>query len=214
MKLNDKIYYCRKRSGLSQEDLAERLGVSRQSVSKWETGAALPEIDKLTVLAAVFGVTTDWLLSDAEPEAEDTDDCRAENRGNPYGPTSQAPAYPEWMDRAPHFIASLLRRFGWLFGVYVSVVGAIMMGFGGIAKLMSSFMVDSFSSSTSSMTNGFGDPFFSQPDPFFDSFVEESTRMLENNPVTVIANVLLIVGAVVVVGGIVLAVILKRYSKM
>ncbi len=40
MKLNDKIYYCRKRSGLSQEELAERLGVSRQSVSKWETGVS------------------------------------------------------------------------------------------------------------------------------------------------------------------------------
>ena len=210
MKLNDKIYYCRKKSGLSQEELAERLGVSRQSVSKWETGAALPEIDKLTTLAAVFGVTTDWLLSDAEPEEESEREKTEEKRSNPYNPS----AYPEWMDRAPHFIASLLRRFGWLFGVYVSVVGAIMMGFGGIAKLMTSFMVDSFTSSTSSMTQGFGDPFFSPTDPFFDSFVEESARMVENNPVTVIANIFLIIGAVVVVGGIVLAIILKRYSKM
>ena len=43
MKLPEKILYCRKRAGLSQEALAERLGVSRQAVSKWETGEALPE---------------------------------------------------------------------------------------------------------------------------------------------------------------------------
>ena len=41
MKLNEKIYWCRKRDGLSQESLAERIGVSRQSISKWETGGSL-----------------------------------------------------------------------------------------------------------------------------------------------------------------------------
>lgn len=41
MKLNEKIYWCRKRAGLSQEALAERIGVSRQSISKWETGGSL-----------------------------------------------------------------------------------------------------------------------------------------------------------------------------
>lgn len=40
MKLNEKIYWCRKRAGLSQESLAERIGVSRQSISKWETGVS------------------------------------------------------------------------------------------------------------------------------------------------------------------------------
>ena len=70
MKLNEKILYCRKRLGLSQEALAERIGVSRQAVSKWETGDAEPEISKLRSLAQVFGVTTDWLLSDAEPDEQ------------------------------------------------------------------------------------------------------------------------------------------------
>ena len=41
MKLNEKIYWCRKRAGLSQEALAEHIGVSRQSISKWETGGSL-----------------------------------------------------------------------------------------------------------------------------------------------------------------------------
>lgn len=68
MKLPEKILYCRKRAGLSQEELAGRLGVSRQAVSKWETGEAQPELSKLAPLAAELGVSVDWLLSDAEPE--------------------------------------------------------------------------------------------------------------------------------------------------
>ena len=47
MKLNEKIIYCRKKAGLSQLDLADLLGVSRQSVSKWETGESNPEITKI-----------------------------------------------------------------------------------------------------------------------------------------------------------------------
>ena len=53
MKLHEKIYSQRKLKGLSQEVLAEKLGVSRQAVSKWETGEALPEITKLKGLAEV-----------------------------------------------------------------------------------------------------------------------------------------------------------------
>lgn len=66
MKLHEKIYTCRKKAGLSQEALAEKLGVSRQSVSKWETGESVPEISKLPILANIFNVTTDWLLSESD----------------------------------------------------------------------------------------------------------------------------------------------------
>ena len=68
MKLNEKIQYCRKKEGLSQVDLADRLGVSRQSVSKWETGEANPDVTKIPQLARVFGVTADWLLSEEDPK--------------------------------------------------------------------------------------------------------------------------------------------------
>lgn len=76
MDLQNKIYTCRKNAGLSQEALAERIGVSRQAISKWETGEATPEVAKLLSLAKTFGVTTDWMLSDDpdlpanEPETE------------------------------------------------------------------------------------------------------------------------------------------------
>lgn len=67
MKLNEKIIYYRRRARYSQQTLADLMGVSRQSVSKWETGESLPEISKLPQLARLFGVTTDHLLSDEEP---------------------------------------------------------------------------------------------------------------------------------------------------
>ena len=53
---------------MSQGDLAERLNVSRQSVSKWETGQAVPELDKIIKLSELFGVTTDYLLKDNTPD--------------------------------------------------------------------------------------------------------------------------------------------------
>ena len=73
MKLHEKIYNLRKEQNLSQEALSEKLGVSRQSVSKWETGEATPEVSKLLALSELFGVTTDYLLKDdAEAPVNDT----------------------------------------------------------------------------------------------------------------------------------------------
>ena len=69
MKLSEKILSLRTARGLSQGDLAEKLEVSRQSVSKWETGQSVPDLDKIVRLAEFFGVTTDYLLreNDAPP---------------------------------------------------------------------------------------------------------------------------------------------------
>ncbi len=64
MILSNKIYTCRKSAGLSQEALAEKIGVSRQAISKWETGEATPEVSKLLALSNTFKVSTDWLLND------------------------------------------------------------------------------------------------------------------------------------------------------
>ena len=69
MTLGEQIQTCRKKAGLSQETLAEQLGVSRQAVSKWELDSALPELDKVVAMARLFGVTTDQLLG-MEPPAQ------------------------------------------------------------------------------------------------------------------------------------------------
>lgn len=64
MKLSDKIVQLRKSNGWSQEDLAEKLNVSRQTISRWEGATAQPDAANLLQLSKLFGVTTDYLLND------------------------------------------------------------------------------------------------------------------------------------------------------
>ena len=64
MILADKIMNERKKNGWSQEELADKLGVSRQSVSKWESAQSVPDINRILDLAKLFGVSTDYLLKD------------------------------------------------------------------------------------------------------------------------------------------------------
>lgn len=68
MDLSEKILTLRKAKGLTQEELAEKLNVSRQSVSKWESAQAVPELDKIVAMSAVFDATTDYLLKSSEIE--------------------------------------------------------------------------------------------------------------------------------------------------
>lgn len=71
MILADKITALRKKAGWSQEELAEQLGVTRQSVSKWEGAQSVPDMDKVVQMSRLFGVTTDFLLKDELSEEED-----------------------------------------------------------------------------------------------------------------------------------------------
>lgn len=71
MKLSEKLYKLRRQNVLSQEQAAERLGVSRQAVSKWEGGQSVPDPDKLVALSRLYGVTTDYLLLEDAPEPAD-----------------------------------------------------------------------------------------------------------------------------------------------
>lgn len=74
MILADKIMTLRKKNGWSQEDLAEKIAVSRQSVSKWEGAQSVPDLNKVLQLSQVFGVTTDYLLKDEIEQEEFLDD--------------------------------------------------------------------------------------------------------------------------------------------
>lgn len=64
MKLADKVLNLRKTNGMSQEDLARKLNVSRQAISRWEMGTAQPDAPNVLQLSRLFGVTTDYLLND------------------------------------------------------------------------------------------------------------------------------------------------------
>ena len=74
MILADKIVSLRKKAGWSQEELAEQLGVTRQSVSKWEGAQSVPDMDKVVMMSRLFGVSTDFLLKD---ELEEETPCAA-----------------------------------------------------------------------------------------------------------------------------------------
>ena len=70
--LQENIYTLRRKAGLSQEQLAERLAVTRQTISKWEGGHSVPDLEKLQAMAAVFGVTLDELTGTEQPAPRQT----------------------------------------------------------------------------------------------------------------------------------------------
>lgn len=74
MILADKIIRLRKKNGWSQEELAQRMQVSRQAVSKWESAQSIPDLEKILLLGKLFGVTTDYLLKDEIENEEFTDE--------------------------------------------------------------------------------------------------------------------------------------------
>ncbi|MDD2556348.1 MAG: helix-turn-helix transcriptional regulator [Syntrophaceticus sp.] len=62
MNIADRILRLRKVKGISQEELADQVGVSRQAVSKWESQQSVPELEKVIIMSEYFGVTTDYIL--------------------------------------------------------------------------------------------------------------------------------------------------------
>lgn len=84
MKMGERIQRLRKAKGISQEELAACIGVSRQAVSKWESCAAVPDLDKTILLCDYFQVTADYLLRGVEPTAPLTEEePRLKGKGNP-----------------------------------------------------------------------------------------------------------------------------------
>lgn len=87
MKFGEKLQSLRKEKGLSQEGLAELLAVSRQSVSKWESGGAYPEMEKLIILSDLFGLTLDNLIKDGDIQRDGNNlasEAFWQNRGSYY----------------------------------------------------------------------------------------------------------------------------------
>jgi len=102
--LGERLYELRKGRGLSQEELAERLGISRQAISKWECGESLPDTDNLIAISRLYGVSLDELVGNApekaeenaeteeakveEPDTEETDSIFDEDEDEPKGKKS------------------------------------------------------------------------------------------------------------------------------
>ena len=120
MKLSEKITLCRKKQGLSQSDLADLLDVSRQSVSKWETGETMPDTNKLVALSKALEVSIDWLLDESKEkmEVEDNNDL------------------PDWINKLPKNIVEMFKKYGWIYGVYSSIGGFVFVGIGVLVKVL------------------------------------------------------------------------------
>ena len=108
MTFGERLQALRQRAGMSQDQLAERLGVSRQAVSRWERDETMPETDKVIALADLFGVTTDYLLR-PQPESSET-----ETKKPPREKT-------DWLER---FLAFAKRKW-YLLGWVLIVWGAL-----------------------------------------------------------------------------------------
>ena len=117
MILADKIMTLRKKNGWSQEELASQLGVSRQSVSKWESAGSIPDLDKILQMSRIFGVSVDYLLKD-ELETEEYTSEDYPDSGEPIRRVSmdEAYGYMEATDKAS-------RQIG--FGVTLCILSPI-----------------------------------------------------------------------------------------
>lgn len=104
MILADKIIRLRKRNGWSQEELAEKLQVSRQAVSKWEGAQTVPDLGKILMLSRLFGVTTDYLLKDEIEDEELTEEN--DNRSLKRITLAQANDFLAWRKTASVRIAT------------------------------------------------------------------------------------------------------------
>lgn len=232
MKLNEKIYHCRRRAGLSQEALAEKIGVSRQAISKWETGEASPEISKLPLLAKTFGVTADWLLTEDEAAPEETAEQDAESATEASGGRPDAPggnmtvnAVPDWVDKLPSFLGRLIRRYGWIIGVRIAISGALFTAMGFVAKAMFGSMNSYASQQMNSIFGGgvtaydnagnlmdIGDLGLSASDFGLTGSVPFGFSTVSAMPdaFSILCNFIIVVGLVLLIGGAALAWYLKK----
>ena len=216
MKLNEKIAYYRRDRRLSQEELAARVGVSRQAVSKWELGEAAPDINKLLALARAFGVTTDHLLDEgAEPERP----------APPVQPREETPPPPPAQgqsSRLPGFLGRMVRRWGWLAGIYIALqgVGVALVG------ILARWGFGSMFHTTSQMMGGMdgfgmgGGWAYSGPPELEGAVMDALGIAPQVSPLSGIqsfflgfATVILVIGLVMVIGGLILAYVLWRAGK-
>ena len=121
MILADKLIDLRKRSGWSQEDLAEKLGVSRQSISKWESAQSVPDMNRILKLSEVFGVSTDYLLKDElEPDGLPRETLPV--------PDTEPPLHQVSMEEAGAFLEYRRMAAGWVaLGVMLCILSPILL---------------------------------------------------------------------------------------
>lgn len=217
MKLNEKIAYYRRDKKLSQEELAARVGVSRQAVSKWELGEASPDVNKLLALSRAFGVTADHLLNDEEgPERE-----------TPLPPVQEAsvpppPAHGQGQfSNLPGFLGKMVRRWGWLAGIYLALQGLGVTLVGALARWGFGSMFRTSNQMMGGMGGfGMGGGWTYSGPPELEGAIMEELGIAQASPFSGVqgfflgfSTLILVVGLVMVVGGLILAYVLWKRGK-
>lgn len=192
MTLGERIAYYRKKAGYSQEGLAEQLNVSRQAISKWETGEATPDAERIIALAAALGISTDTLLLGKE-----------ESAANPYteAETVRQPApTPEWLDHLPRHIGRLFREKGYIAGYIVAAqgLGVLLVG------LLARFGFGSILSMQKSAWSSVGS---------WGSIDGMGSMSAAFRFPLIFADILCILGGIVIIGGVALAIIWKKRGQ-
>ena len=193
MKLHEKIAWYRRRAKLSQEELAARVGVSRQAVSKWELGESTPEVSKLLALARAFGVTTDQLLSEEDPA--------------PAPEPTPEPSPEGGLPPAFGFLGRMVQRWGWLAGIYLALSGLSTALVGALARFAFGRM---FQVTVGDRFSDMGWDVGGFPAEL-EGYFEISTGVSSMGSVFLtIATAILVLGLATALAGIVLALVLKR----
>ena len=126
MTLGEKISALRNQHEMSQGDLAEKMNVSRQSISKWETDTSVPELEKLIQLSEVFHITLDELVKgDTTPEHETSENSEPEYKGAPPQPVQVV------IQKSPNtqkIVGIILLCFGALVLLLLTVLGGVLPG--------------------------------------------------------------------------------------
>lgn len=131
--LSEKLYELRRNAGLSQEQLAEKIGVSRQAISKWESGQAVPDLSRLIALSEYYGVTLDELAKDkSESVQEETPEAETQETEAPNAGAKRTT------------------------GIMLCLLGAVMLIVSGILLLSSPKVSDKISASSTITIDGTG----------------------------------------------------------
>lgn len=193
MTFGEKLQDLRRKAGMSQDTLAEKLDVSRQAVSKWERDEAMPETDKLLRIARLFGVTTDYLLENETPTAS----------SQAYNQSSTNPM----MKKLERFIRRHGYKGGYLMvgsGAFLDLIALLFRGFwrNMMTSMGGNSMFDSYY------------PGFGMEGSMFDQFNQHSQQMA--NTAASFGNlflILMIPGTALIALGIYIIIKGKKLSK-
>ena len=208
MTFGDKLQKLRKCKGLSQEQLADKLEVSRQAISKWELGDTMPELNKIVAIANFFDVTTDYLIN----EKEDVEKPVEEKNRSEFYNNNQNNSHKQSFS----YFKNLVKRKGYLAGYVISAYFASGLLISRLAHFMFSKMAKI---SGNSMGSGLPSGWDTNLPSGWEGNVSGITGGIESQisemssiPI-MFTNMLSIIMLLGVIGGIVLALYLKKHSE-